>query len=217
MSDKITPVTPINVAYDQAVRPEVNVWGASASAMHVPTGLFLQGLYTAADFKQGTATDGGACTASSCSNGTSGYWGQSTVQKKDAAQWLIQGGVSKNWFGYGNTSTYGEYGENTGWGASFNPLGRDYTSAASVVGLTSVIGVTDTTQTVWGFGIAQKFDAAATDIYLGYRHFDADITCIGAGASCTGAAVSGSPRSCRSRTSRRSSAASEWHSEPGSS
>ena len=31
--------------------------------------------------------------------------------------------------------------------------------------------------TMWGMGIVQKFDAAATDIYLGYRHFDADITC----------------------------------------
>ena len=31
--------------------------------------------------------------------------------------------------------------------------------------------------TVWGLGIAQNIDAAATDVYVGYRHMDADITC----------------------------------------
>ena len=53
---------------------------------------------------------------------------------------------------------------------------------------TAVNGVTDTEMTVWGLGIAQKFDAAATDLYVGYRHFDADITCTGAGATAAGAA-----------------------------
>ena len=28
-------------------------------------------------------------------------------------QWLVQGGIPKNWFGYGNTSVYGEYGKAT--------------------------------------------------------------------------------------------------------
>ena len=55
-------------------------------------------------------------------------------------------------------------------------------------GFTGVFGVTDTETRVWGFGIAQRFDAAATDLYVGYRHFDADITCTGAGATCSGAA-----------------------------
>ena len=41
---------------------------------------------------------------------------------------------------------------------------------------------------MWGMGITQVFDAAATTIYLGYRHFDADIKCtdnVRAG-TCTG-------------------------------
>ena len=163
--------------------------------MHVPTGLFLQGFYTDAAFKEGTLVDpAGTCTPSSGASCTSGYWGQTTAQKKDASQWLIQGGVSKNWFGYGNTSTYAEYGRADGWGASFAAAGRDYTSAATIVGLASVIGVTDTSEKVWGFGVVQNFAAAATDIYIGYRHFEADITCIGAGANCTGAAVVGAPK-----------------------
>ena len=37
--------------------------------------------------------------------------------KKDTAHWLIQAGISKNWFGIGNTALYGEYGVATDWGA----------------------------------------------------------------------------------------------------
>jgi hypothetical protein len=42
--------------------------------------------------------------------------------------------------------------------------------------------------TIWGIGLTQNVDAAASTLYLGYRHFDADITCTGAGATCSGAA-----------------------------
>ena len=42
---------------------------------------------------------------------------------------------------------------------------------------------------MWGMGVVQKFDAAATDVYLGYRHFDANVRCTDAvgAAVCTGA------------------------------
>ena len=38
----------------------------------------------------------------------------------------------------------------------------------------SVNGVTDTELTVWGLGITQNVDAAASTLYLGYRNFSAD-------------------------------------------
>ena len=56
---------------------------------------------------------------------------------------------------------------------------------------TTVNGVTDTELTIWGIGITQNVDAAASTLYLGYRHFEADITCTGAGGwrgACAGAA-----------------------------
>ena len=147
--------------------------GIALSAMHVPTGLFVQGHYNTADY--GNVAPGAA----------SGYWGQGAGLKKDTAHWFIQAGISKNWFGYGNTSVYGEYGVATDWGAA-NGAGRNYTTA----GFTAVNGVTDTEMRVWGLGIAQNFDAAATAVYVGYRHMEADITCTGAGpvGSCAGPA-----------------------------
>jgi hypothetical protein len=49
--------------------------------------------------------------------------------------------------------------------------------------------VTDTEMTIWGLGITQNVDAAASTLYLGYRHFDADINCNTAncGNAATGA------------------------------
>jgi hypothetical protein len=45
--------------------------------------------------------------------------------------------------------------------------------------------------TIWGIGITQNVDAAASTLYLGYRHSEADITCTGAAnanGGCAGAA-----------------------------
>ncbi len=67
--------------------------------MHVPTGLFVQGHYMAADF-----------------NGAQ-RWRQPVLgpdadcRQKDADQWMIQAGIAKNWFGLGNTALYAEYSQ----------------------------------------------------------------------------------------------------------
>jgi len=153
-------------------KPDVTVWGFALSAMHVPTGLFVQGHYNHADF-------GGNIIGAA-----SGYWGESTTHKRPADQWLIQAGVSKNFFGYGNTSVYGEYGIANDWGADFTTggatIGRNFAAPAGTTGFTPVNGVTATELRMWGVGIVQNISAAATDLYLGYRHFDATINCVAA-------------------------------------
>jgi hypothetical protein len=156
---------------DPALNGEVKAWGAGLSVLHVPSGLFAQGHYMAADFS-GT--------------GSTAYWGQTTtgipagLQKKDATQWLIQAGITKNWFGIGNTALFGEYSKSTDWGAA-DGAGRNYAAPVGGFGATTVAvnGVTATDLTVWGLGITQNIDAAATELYLNYRHFSADITATG--------------------------------------
>jgi hypothetical protein len=108
---------------------------------------------------------------------------------------LVQFGVSKNWFGYGNTSVYGEYGIADDWGADFTTggatIGRNFAAPANTTGFTAVNGVTSTEMRVWGIGVAQNFSAAATDVYLGYRHFEGDMKCVAADTAlgvCNGAA-----------------------------
>jgi hypothetical protein len=146
---------------DPGNKPDIVAHGGGLSVLHVPTGLFAQGQWFRASF------DG---------PGNSQYWGD-FLDHKDSTAWQIQAGIAKNWFGIGNTAIYGEYNRQDGFGAS-NGAAKDYVAGAA--GITSVLDVTDTKVTVWGLGIVQNIDAAATEVYLGYRHFDADVTSEGA-------------------------------------
>jgi hypothetical protein len=188
-------------AYWTGRKPDIDTWGGSVAVMHVPSGLFVQGHYMTVEYGDGAPALG------------SGYWGQaltpSTGAKAEAHQWMIQGGIAKNWFGIGNTALYGEYSSAKGWGAS-QGTGRSYDVDPTTVGcqtvspafaapsattgggatlgtgLTGACGVTDTKLDTWGFGITQNVDAAASTLYLGYRHFSADIDCKTTGLNCTG-------------------------------
>jgi hypothetical protein len=187
-------VDPANVAYT-GLPPNVTGKSLALSAMHLPTGLFVQGHFISADF-------GGDIIGA-----PSGYLGQSTVHKKSAHQLFLQGGISKSWSEYGATSIYGEYVISQDYGADLTnaagtTLGRDYLVLANTTGFTAVRGVTSTNLRTWGFGIAQDLDPASTPatsfanilgsahttIYVGYRHFDPDIRCadLTAAVACSG-------------------------------
>jgi hypothetical protein len=202
--DRATPATldPTG-AFWVSASPDIQSWGGALSLMHVPSGLFVQGHYGATDFN----APGHVANA---------YWGSAGgATKKDTTHWLIQAGISKNWFGIGNTAIYGEYGVETDWGAE--AVGRNFagstagacgtvtvaqgppvtaTNAASanavcsqtLANFATVNGVTDTELRMWGMGITQNVDAAASTLYLSYRNFEAEIRCTGAGATCAGAA-----------------------------
>jgi hypothetical protein len=158
--------------------PDVNAWGGSVAILHVPTGLFVQGHYIKVDFDRDDPTTFAP---------VNGFWGQAKQGLNPADQWLIQAGIAKNWFGIGNTVVFGEYSRNTGWGSSGGPLapfGANY-SNVGIPGAIAVNGVTDTEMEMYGFGITQIVDAAATELYLDARHFSAEITCNGTGAGAT--------------------------------
>jgi len=177
-------------------RPDGNAWGFSLAGLHVPSGLFLQGEYMAVDYNNAGSTTtaywGETCGAST-SGGTSvrtvgaatapGTLNSNCNPKSDAWMWQIQAGISKNWFGLGNTALYGEYSKMNNWGAE--DAGRSWANAATAPqanGITNVYGVTSTEVTVWGLGMVQNIDAAATELYLGWRRFDIDTN---VGTTCT--------------------------------
>jgi len=204
VTDVATPgvLDPANAAYTGRT-PNITGKSLALSAMHLPSGLFMQGHFISADF-------GGDIIGA-----TSGYFGEGTVHKKSAHQLFLQGGISKNWLEYGATSIYGEYIISQDYGADLTnatgtTLGRDYLAPANTTGFTAVRGVTSTDLRTWGFGIAQDFHPASTvatsfaslfsvvstTIYVGYRHFDPDIRCtdlIAAVACSGGASVAAAP------------------------
>jgi hypothetical protein len=162
--------------------PDVQAWGASIAVLHVPSGLFAQGHYIHADFDENNPGSG---------SGAGAFWGQTANGRIPANQWLIQAGITKNWFGYGNTALYGEWSRSEGWGARggpFAPAGATFSNGA-IPGSVSIIGVTDSEVTVWGAGLTQNVDAAATELYLDWRHFNPEITCSATLANCQGTAA----------------------------
>jgi hypothetical protein len=165
-------------------RPDVAGWGAGLSVLHVPTGLFAQGHYMAVDYNSDNTMSGNQFGA-----GT--FWGDTKNGRIPANQFMIQAGITKNWFGFGNTAIFGEYVRSEHFGAAgaaAGPSGASY-SVAGLPGGTPVFGVSDTALNVWGAGITQNLDAAATELYLDWRHFDASITCSSTGVNCQGAAA----------------------------
>jgi hypothetical protein len=175
-SATISPSGPSSLAQPA---PNIDAWGGSLAALHVPTGLFLQGHYMRVDYDENSPTTIAPVNA---------FWGQISRGQRPADQWLIQGGITKNWTGFGNTAFFGEYSRNTGWGSGVGPTGTGINYAAAPGGV-AVNGVTDTEMTMYGFGVVQNVDAAATELYLDARHFATDVTC-SAAANCTGAAGS---------------------------
>lgn len=117
----------------------------SASLMHVNSGLFVN---VAAGMREiGWSVNAGA-----------GH----TLTAKDATFWHVGGGWSKNVFGIGNTILFAEYmnaDDFLGYALS-GPIANGSTSSEAAM---------------WGVGIVQKVDAAAMELFLSYKRYEADL------------------------------------------
>ena len=120
----------------------------SASAMHIPTGLYLS--------MTGSIRDD-----------------MSTVVGSDdkAIFYFAQLGLKRQFLPYGHTTFYGEFGNYKDY-----TVGK-FLSAdlAADKGYATWGKVTDSEVRRWGAGIEQSFDAAATILYAQYHHYEADI------------------------------------------
>lgn len=153
---------------------DVDCWalGLSASAMHVPTGLYIAGAYGFLEDENrrllfARATDGEVLNA----------------DDRDEF-WYVQAGVEKNFFGLGKTTVYGEYFQ-ADTGASLSsgnvrdiggvfPVGGDISTPFFDITNQEFGFITNSSVEVWGFGIVQTIDAAAMDLYLGFRNYSGD-------------------------------------------
>ena len=132
---------------------DYRIWGLAGSLLHVPTGLFVQAEYIAAKY----TVANNAVAGSPLTNVT-----------RDADRWHVQGGIRQNFFGIGATSLYGEYGKHNDFGV------LNTTDAAGVSGFNTVGPITTDSLRIWGVGMVQQIDAAAMDLYIGYRNYKAD-------------------------------------------
>lgn len=135
--------------------PDIDVqeWGASASLLHEPTGLFISGAYGRTDDNnasrlndsQGNPLDGG----------TDFYF--------------IQAGLERKFIPLGATTFYGEY-FSLERGAAVRP-GRTSTTVLEIGGESIIASEIQG----WGVGVNQNLNGAI-DVYLAYRHLDIDVT-----------------------------------------
>ena len=134
-----------------------------AAALHVPTGLFVQGHYTRSDYFNQDPLTAGSIGALDGARG--------------ANNWHITAGIARNFFGLGNTAFYGEYLKSNNM--AYAEAGYGLKCAVGVtecsvttVGTTSTLSpiVSGDSVRTWGLGINQAVDAAAMDLYVNYRN-----------------------------------------------
>jgi hypothetical protein len=162
--------------------------GLSGSLMHVATGLYIHGAYGKLEdenreelfARQPIESFIDPITGQPVLDSVTGQPIQLTsgpiAQAEDEDEhWYVQGGIERNFFGIGKSAVYGEYFHgDTGAGlaggdvrpvAFFDPI--------NPVGAGAFIGSSEVD--VWGFGFVQTIDAAAMDLYIGFRNYEGEV------------------------------------------
>jgi hypothetical protein len=140
-------------------------WLSSASVMHVPTGLFVSGAFLDYQFLGTNPNEVNALTGD---------------HRPNIPMWWVDAGIQRNWTGWGATTFYGEWGRfddgivgllaNTAL-PSLGPLAAGAFAPNTVV--------LDSDVQWWGAGIVQTIDAAAMDVFIAYRQYQASATISG--------------------------------------
>jgi hypothetical protein len=142
---------------------------ASASVWHRTTGFFLSGAYQRRSFDGSDPNmRTSACGDREDAQRLRAQAGRPCENRPDFEYAWGSVGVRRNFFGIGFTSLYGEYA--TGW---------DGVGGIAVGLVTARAGDMDYVDSsrlqMFGFGIVQSIDAAAMDLYLGYRNYRAEL------------------------------------------
>ena len=143
--------------------------GASASLMHVPTGLFVTGAYgeRTDDNRQRFLANQPVATVGANARTT----------KKDEF-YLIQGGIEQAFSPVGKSTFFGEYYDGK-FGAQVVNASAQNTSPnfnTSFISFGNGVGTVAATDiTAWGVGFNQNIAAAAMDMYVSYRNYSFDV------------------------------------------
>ena len=157
---------------------DCNAIQASASMLHVPTGLYLSGGFAQLDNKLAQQS------ATARTNGN-----QTGVEGKSEF-WWVQGGWQAKLNSLGNTIFWGQYvdvsaGLNASNGSVSTISGTDVLNSLGV----TAIQRSASTQT-WGLGVSQQIDAAAMTLYAGFHNVTTELTL---GSTTSGARAKANP------------------------
>ena len=167
----------------QSARREVDILQVGASAMHVPSGLFVYGLWQQED------NSGNQLGAAVPAGGIFGASASSTAQNKNEV-WYLKAGIKRTWNPLGASVLFGEYGEYQdqyaglcAGGLNNNNQFGGACAAAFQTGPTSggassitAGNITGSTVTRYGIGVVQEIDSAAMHLFARWQHLDMDIS-----------------------------------------
>jgi hypothetical protein len=122
----------------------------SASVLHVASGLYLTGAYVNQAYHGDSVGEVNSFTGGGLVAGQN---------RDDTTMWYLQGGISQNWTGMGKTVVYGEYGRFEGGADGLTTGGGDSIFNSEV--------------SFFGLGVVQHIDAAAMEVFLAYRQYQA--------------------------------------------
>jgi hypothetical protein len=163
----------------QGFRRDVGLSQVGASIMHVPSGLFVYGLY---QHEENQGTNLGFVSTNGVGIGTSA---------NDTDVWFVKAGIKRTFTPAGATVIWGEGGQyldqyaglaggnicsaaaglsNLG-GGSLNPNFNPPVCAANPNG----VGITGSTVNRWGAGVVQEIDSAAMHLFFTWQHLDLDL------------------------------------------
>ena len=160
----------------QGFRKDVTSNQVGASILHVPTGLFLYGLWEDEN-NQGSKI---------LTFNNSGNLVNSQANNNNA--WWLKGGIKRTWTPLGATVIWGEGGQYLDMFAGLcsastpNAFGNACTATINTgtvgngVGNQQAVVINNSTMNTWGAGVVQEIDAAAMHVFFRWLHFDADLS-----------------------------------------
>lgn len=132
-------------------------YGGSVSVMHGTSGIFVTGAY---GIREDEVIE------------------RRTGRSGENTHWLVQAGIEQKWIPLGSTTIFGGYQERETDGV----LNDDGGANISITNNGAAAGnLLKTEVQMWEVGLNQHVSAAAMDLYLHYKHYEADLLTSGAG------------------------------------
>lgn len=157
-------------------KADIDLFQVGASAMHVPSGLFIYGMYQNEDGSYSPGNQTGAVGQNVA--------GRAAGTNTDV--YYLKGGIKRAWNPLGSTVLYGEYGRYNdmfggiaGTDVCAGPAGTNTGGALSTAnacnGGAVSASVTGSKVDRWGLGAVQEIDSAAMHIYARWQHLELDV------------------------------------------
>ncbi|MGB3022100.1 MAG: hypothetical protein WBB50_08275 [Methyloceanibacter sp.] len=179
----------------QNYRQEGQLFQVGASAMHVPSGLFVYGMYQN-DREEGTQFKS--------FNFNTGKVGSAAANESDT--WFVKAGIKRTFSPLGATVIWGEWGQYNDMyrGLCGVPAGDNGPGSAATFCNTSIATgvvssgdhkgeaittdamITGSQVTRYGVGVVQEIDSAAMHLFARWQHLDLDLNAVNLGENCYG-------------------------------